>query len=316
MANASKSTKVPSMRDDTLYSDWKKELSIWEQTNIIRGVSKSVLAGELFESLHGTARSTVLSELTIAQIICDDGVKNISEKLDEFFIGDKVQNAFTANDDFMKFRRDPNMNLEQFLIEFKLRQNKVAAAGTTLSDGVLGYILLQCANLPSDKVEIVKATCTDLTYQNVKAQLSKIGLGKSLSSNHDTMKYSGPSTTKQHDFSQIKTEHTLYGQQYNTESSDDDHIDSYYSRRSFNNKQSFFPRQQNQNSLQSNSSGKHQRNPVDKFGNYLSCRYCSCTYHMLMDCMYAPDHVKQEWMNKRSQKSPYSNYSNNSKKPL
>jgi len=76
------------MRDDLQYSDWKKELLIWEQTNIIRGVNKSVLAGELFESLHGTARSTVLSELDLGKIICDDGVNNISGKLDEFFFGD------------------------------------------------------------------------------------------------------------------------------------------------------------------------------------------------------------------------------------
>jgi len=73
------------------------------------------------------------------------------------------------------------MTLEQFLIEFKLRQNKAVAAGTVLSDSVLGYTLLQCANLPPDKIEMVRATCTDLTFNSVKAQLGKIGLGNSLS---------------------------------------------------------------------------------------------------------------------------------------
>ena len=74
-------------------------MEIWEETNIIRGVDKKVLAGELFESLDGAARSTVRSELALKDIISDIGVKNITAKLDEFFAGDKVTNAF-SNDDF------------------------------------------------------------------------------------------------------------------------------------------------------------------------------------------------------------------------
>ena len=65
------------MRDDLTYSDWKKELAIWEKTNIKRNVDKSVLAGELFESLKGKPQSTVLSELTLDEISNDAGVKNI-----------------------------------------------------------------------------------------------------------------------------------------------------------------------------------------------------------------------------------------------
>ena len=164
-ANASKSTKVPIMHKDLSYSDWKKELEVWEQTNIIRGVDKRVLAGELFESLQGSARSTVLSELTLIQIVSDTGVKQISDKLDEFFAGDKTQNKFSANDQFYKFKRDPSMSLEEFFIEFKLRQSKLAAAGSVLDDGVLGYTMLECANLPPEKNQLVRMTCPELSFK-------------------------------------------------------------------------------------------------------------------------------------------------------
>ena len=191
MAKTSKATKVPLMRNDLLYCDWKKELTIWEKTNIIRGVDKSVLAGELFESLNGKPRSTVLSELEIDQISHSDGVQNIVRTLDEFFEGNKVKNAFEAHDELMKFKRDPNMNLENFLVEFQIKTNKVKASGTTLPDGVLGYTMLNCANLPQDKVDMIRATCNELTLKNVKAQLEKIGLGKvSSSSSGDTTKFS------------------------------------------------------------------------------------------------------------------------------
>ena len=78
---ANKSTKVPLMRDGLLYSDWKKELLVWERLNTKRGVDPSVLAGELFESLQGKARQTILSEVDVDNILHANGVKNIKAKL-------------------------------------------------------------------------------------------------------------------------------------------------------------------------------------------------------------------------------------------
>ena len=69
-----KPTKVPVMHDDLAYSDWKKEIAIWELTNTNLGCTKSVLAGTMFESLIGQARNTVLSELDVAKIACEEGL--------------------------------------------------------------------------------------------------------------------------------------------------------------------------------------------------------------------------------------------------
>ena len=116
-----KATKVPVFRKDMLYSDWRKELSIWEATNNIRGVDPQVQAGLLFESLEGKARQTVLSELTVAQITGTTGVKAITDRLDSFFKGDVTKCAFQAHDDMNNFRRSPDTNIEDFLIEFQLK---------------------------------------------------------------------------------------------------------------------------------------------------------------------------------------------------
>ena len=139
------------MKKGQPYKDWKKELDIWKLTNTKLGVDKAVQAGILFESLEGIPRDTVLSELTVAEITHDEGVDNIIRALDAFLLGNETQNAFTAHDDLMSFRRKPDMNMESFLVEFQLRVNKVKAAGNVLPDGVLGYTLLTCANLSQDK---------------------------------------------------------------------------------------------------------------------------------------------------------------------
>lgn len=61
------------MRDDSPYSDWKKEIEIWKMTNVILGCTNPVLAGSLFESLTGQARNTVLSSLKVTDISSDTG---------------------------------------------------------------------------------------------------------------------------------------------------------------------------------------------------------------------------------------------------
>ena len=64
-------TKVPTMKKNQLYSEWKKELQIWEVTNVSLGVDKKIQAAVLFQSLEGKPRQTVLSELTVAEITAE-----------------------------------------------------------------------------------------------------------------------------------------------------------------------------------------------------------------------------------------------------
>ena len=283
MAVSSKATKVPVMRDDAHYSDWKKELMIWQKANIIRGVDKKVLAAELFESLQGKARATVLSELDIDVILHDDGIKNILAKLSEYFTGDKVHNSFQAHDELLKFRRDPSMSLEDYLIEFQLRMNKVKASGTVLDAGFLGYALLDCANMPEKRTELVRATCDTFDFKTVKQQLEKIGLGRSHVPKGDTTKFSAPSTSQQH----FKVEDTYYGDQYSSDSSNDAQNETLYAN---DNRSRHHPSAQNQDTP---------LNPKDVFGNTQECKYCHCIYHRLYDCMYAPDDVKDQYASRR-----------------
>ena len=70
--------------------------------------------------------------------------------------------------------------MENFLVKFQLKVNKARASGTVLSERVLGYILLNSANLPEEKHYVVKAMCDELNFKNVIAQLKKIGFSKSI----------------------------------------------------------------------------------------------------------------------------------------
>ena len=179
--------------------------------------------------------------------------------------------------------------MENFFVDFQIKINKVKATGTVLSDGVLAYALLNAANLPDDKLDMVKATCEQLKFKNVKSELEKIGFAKIKDNNNST------------DLAKVKVENCYYGanmqqnhQDYNEELSDEDLNGEkiYYSRNKLFQHQS--------------SNGKHKLNPTDRFGHVRACTFCKCLYHWLADCPYAPATVKNNLRNKDNQARPFS----------
>ena len=299
-----KSTKVPTLQDDTVYSDWKTEIQIWEHTNTDLGCTKKVLAGTLFESLIGQARSTVLSELEVSKIVCEEGVENIKKTLDDFFLENEVKTAFEAHDELVNFRRKLNTSFKDFLVEFQLKVNKVKQSGTKLSDGVLAYTLLQCANLSKEKVDMIRATCDNLDYKTVKKQLQKIALDGPTSK--ENVKFT--STNTEAHSSQFKVEDVYHNRlNSNSDSSDGEQIEEgYYG---YNNQQRNF----NQHTTHRSSNKRFQLNPVDKCGHLTACDWCKCVYHYLDDCPYAPQHMKSNYSRKSSN---HRSYNSNSRKPL
>ena len=274
------------MKPDQPYIDWKKELSVWQATNTAIGVEKRIQAGILFESLDGPPRQTVLSELTVEEITSDVGVENIIKTLDIYFKGNVTKNAFSHIDELMSYRCGKDVKIEKFIVDFQLKVSKVRASGTVLSDGVLGYILLYAANLPEDKTDMVKATCEDVSYKNVKAQLEKIGVGKPETKSKTSI------FKNEADSSNIKVEPCFYGktnrrQQFrNTESSSSSDDD-------LNGEKTFYTgRRYVDNKNRDDINRRFKQNPKDRFGNVRDCIYCKCVYHWLVDCPYAPNTVK------------------------
>jgi hypothetical protein len=296
-----KATKVPVMQPNQPYIDWKKELQIWKATNTALTVGNKIQAGVLFESLSGVPRRTVLSELTVEEIISDDGVEKIISTLDNYFMGNTTQQAFSSIDDLMNYKCKPGTTIENFIVEFQMRVNKVKASGTILPDGVLGYTLLIASNLKDDKLDMIKATCEELTYKNVKAQLEKIGFGRG---NEKSGKVSG---TQEAGSSNVKVEPCFYGYTRarnlcygSSESSSEEDLNGekvFYAGKQFS---------------AGHDSKKFQMNPTDRFGHIRSCTFCKCTYHWLVDCPYAPSSIKNQVNNK---KGKYNN-NNNNIKPL
>ena len=288
-----KATKVPVMRKGQLYQDWKKELQIWQAANEELGVKAKVQACVLFESLDGIPRETVLSELDVSDISTDDGVENIINTLDNYFMGNELQNAYNSIDNLFNYKRDKSWSVENFIVEFQLRVNKVKKSGTILPEGVLGYTLLNCANLTQDKHDMVKATCDVLNFKNVKAQLEKIGLEGKTNIGKFSM------APEPEDF-KVKVESCLYNSRssryqrtFSSSSSEED----------LNGEKMYFGKSRSNYSKQ-NVKKEFKLNPNDRFGHTSVCTNCRCLYHWLIDCPYASPDVKANLSKKGNNHNP------------
>ena len=136
------------------YENWEKTLKLWK---LATDLPKKKQGTAVLLTLTGKARDKVL-ELDEAQIAADDGLDNILAELAKIYKKDSVDSAYDAFESFIKFTRDPSMNISAYNIEFEKRYNKARSHGFTLADSCLGYFLLNQARLSEEHRKLIRAT--------------------------------------------------------------------------------------------------------------------------------------------------------------
>ena len=169
----------PKFTENLSYETWVKEVKLWAICN--SKVAKKELGPALVLSLEGRAREAAL-ELDISVLNADDGLDKVIGQLDGLYLRDTNQLTYAAYSEFEKYKRPTDASINDFVSDFERKYNKVKAKKIELPDAVLAYRLLDSANLPSSKVELIMATISSLTYQEMLKQLRKledIALGSS-----------------------------------------------------------------------------------------------------------------------------------------
>ena len=113
-------------------------------------------------------------ELSVADIITDDGIQVIINKLDQLFKKDDSQSAYLAYSEFENFKRPTSMPMKDFIAKFEVLNATIRGREMILPDGVLAYRLLHSANLNDEEMRLCRATLPELKYATMKTQLLKI----------------------------------------------------------------------------------------------------------------------------------------------
>ena len=184
--------------DIMTFSDWLFDIAIWEDLLDEKFAKKK--GSFLYQHLKGKAKETVRNEVPSATILSENGLNQIIGCLKKLYQSDQSRHEYDTFDKFIKFKRPDTMSIKDYLVDYNLLYNKVEVYAGALPEAILGYSLLENANLSEEKKEICRATCSTLTYDTMKIQIEKVCVGLSveklspsmekLTFSHDDQKYS------------------------------------------------------------------------------------------------------------------------------
>ena len=168
---ASHNVKNPPLLEKAVtFEIWEKKVELWQS---VTDLKKEQQGPALVLALTERAQDQVL-ELDTAEIKAADGVTKILEKLGKIYKKDTLDSAYEAFENFIYFKRPDEMKVSNFVIEFEKRHLKAKTHGCQLSESILGFLLLNQAQLAKDKKDLIKATLDKLEYSQMKEKLLKV----------------------------------------------------------------------------------------------------------------------------------------------
>ena len=170
MATSYNPDKVPPpLSDSSSYQDWRKIVDLWGKFTTC-APNKQGMA--VIFSLKSSDQQKVLS-IPTEQICAEDGLETVLKRLDELYLEDETLEMYSALEDFESYKRPSSLLINDFLIEFELKYDKIKNHGITYPEELLGFRLLKAANLSSADEKLAKAT-SHLKYPTMKLQLKKL----------------------------------------------------------------------------------------------------------------------------------------------
>ena len=164
--------RIPALNDETNYKDWKARVKMWR---IGTDCKKTAQAAKLISWMSGKPEEVAL-QLDERKIEAEDGLTYLIAELDKLFEEDKTQSVFCAIDHFNSYKRPASTTMDQYVREFQQRYKalvQIRAKGDLYEDGILAYQLLSQANLDKDQERLIRATVSDLSYDNIEKALKR-----------------------------------------------------------------------------------------------------------------------------------------------
>ena len=132
-------------------------------------------AATLIMNMEGKPESVAI-QLNHETLSVKGGVALLIKELDKLYEKDATQSVFTAIDSFLGYSRPDDVSMEEYTREFnQCYKHMVQTRGKDdlFEDGIRAYFLLQQANLSNNQKVLIRATVSDLSYNNMEDQLKR-----------------------------------------------------------------------------------------------------------------------------------------------
>ena len=218
------------------------------------------------ESDPSGVRDKVFNELKLETINADDGVEKLIEYLDKLFKKDELSEVYERYILFDRYERESEMKIDDFILEFERRYNRIKQKDMNLPAGVLAFKLLDASKLPHDKRQLV-LTAVDYTKKTELFDQMKSALRK----------FFGEQSVPINDMSEgaaVKFEPTLMA----------DSNEVLYSRNRYQQRKFGQYNNRQHGNWEDKSKNGQKVNPTGFNGKPTKCKICESILHYARDC--------------------------------
>ena len=106
--------------------------------------------------------------MSIADIGQTEGLKLITNQLDEIYLRDPNTSAYMAFKESYSNKRDIGININNFLVNYEFLYQKLQKFGMTLVDGVQAFFQLNAVNLSMENEKLARTMYASLNYEMKK----------------------------------------------------------------------------------------------------------------------------------------------------
>ena len=152
------------------YEAWVREVKLW---SLCCKLEKKEQGPALALSLSGHAQQAAM-DIDTDMVNSDHGLQAVINKLNGLYLKDVNQRIYVALKHFECYKRSPETSMDDFLNQFDLRYNRLRAHGIVLPDVILGYRMIESANLSQSRNELVRISAGAMNYDEIKKQLRKL----------------------------------------------------------------------------------------------------------------------------------------------
>ena len=250
------------------YPFWKREMGFWKEYTELK--PEEIGFAILFRIEDSTAKEAIMN-LKVEKIKCAEGYDNIIKCLDDLYEKDKSRSMYEAYSHFENYRRPKGVGVNEFLNEFENRYQRTKAFDIEMSENLLAYRVLLCANISTYYQQMVRISLDKWDYKEMKNKLKSIFSDY----NMDGIERNSNVVEDICEASALDVQDTFYTQNRGN---------SYYNNRgrvrSNTRYQNFRPnRNRGNNSFRSRGS-----NPIGRDGRISTCSICGSRYHWADSC--------------------------------
>lgn len=305
---------IPELKEGG-YVLFKKEVLLWES---LTKLDEKERAGNILFKLPHDAKIEAfkLSPDELANGVTVDnngtqekvtGVKRLLEVLDGIYLEDLNKEKYKAYLEFRSFKRLKDQTVPQFLIKYDAKKRALEEHGIKLPEEIYAFELLASCNLSPHLESIANATVSDLTYQSMKGQIKKVAQtsGNKLDSGElmtvvkeDTGFFAEQVTFTNdiHEVDQPEGESEVFYTYRGPFRGRNTGRGRYYyrskpqARGNNNNTDNQMPNNtsinkgKNRGGGRGNAMPRGRKNPIDQYGNQMTCLECGSWYHFVRNC--------------------------------